>query len=436
MRAVQALNRLCHMPPDTHLGVRRAYERIDTRSVLFVYAAIAVVGGLTVTGTGVRGIPGMPLQFASIIWIAGMAIFAAGCAAAGLSLNENPVTRRHSLFYFATGHLLLGLLVWMQWGVYWGEQGLPVFVALLPLAAGAVLLLTAIPQPARADHESSGSRFRSAYDEHIRQIARREERARLARDLHDAVKQQLFVIQTAAATAQARLEHDPAGTQEALTQVRSAAREATTEMEALLDELQAAPMENTGLIEALKKQCEALALRTGADVRFEPATLPAQGLLPPGAHEAIYRVAQEALANVARHARATRVVVSAHTDPGRFELRIADDGQGFDAMTRRSGMGIANMETRAAGIGGRVSITTGSSGTNIRLSVPLTDIRVGQAWAVATIFGLWVLSDLVYYSVRDRAPERETLLVGAAAGGCVVIFLVAAYWRRWRQRSR
>jgi signal transduction histidine kinase len=425
------------MPSETQLEARPTYGRIDTRTVLFVYAAIAVVGGLSVTGTGVRGIPGMPLQHASIIWIAGMAIAAAGCAAAGLSLNEDPVLRRHSLFYFATGHLLLGLIVWNQWVVYFREQGLPVFVALLPLGVGIVLLITAMSSAPASDYpEPSGARIRSAYDEHIRQIARREERARLARDLHDAVKQQLFVIQTAAATAQARLEDDPAGTREALTQVRSAAREATTEMEALLDELQAAPMENTGLIEALKKQCEALALRTGADVRFEPATLPAQGLLPPGAHETIYRVAQEALANVARHARATRVTLSAHTDPGRFELRVADDGQGFDAVTRRSGMGISNMETRAAGIGGRISITSGPSGTQVLLSVPLGDTLVGQAWAVAAIFGLWIVSTLVFHSVRDRAPERETLWFGALAGAGVILFLVAAYGRRWRRRSR
>jgi signal transduction histidine kinase len=423
------------MPPDTHFGVRRTYERIDTRTVLFVYAAVAVVAGLSIAGTGVRGIPGMPQQHSSIIWVGGMAIFAAGCAAAGLSLNEDPVARRYSVFYFATGHLLLGLLVWMQWGVYWGEQGLPLLVALLPLAAGIVLLLSAIPASVPEDHRPS-ARVRASYDEHIQQIARREERARLARDLHDAVKQQLFVIQTAAATAQARFDDDPAGARESLLHVRSAAREATTEMEALLDELQAAPMENTGLVEALKKQCEALALRTGADVRFEPGTLPAQGLLLPGAHEAIYRVTQEALANVARHARATRVTVSAHTDPGRFELRIADDGRGFDAMTRRSSMGISNMETRAAGIGGRVSLTSGPSGTQVRLSVPLGDKRIGQAWAVATIHGLWVLSTLVFYSVRDRAPERGTLLFGALASGGVVIFLVAAYARRWRRRPR
>ena len=409
-------------------------RRIDTRTILFAYGAVAVVAGLTITGTGIRGIPGMPQQFASIIWIAGMAIFAAGCAAAGLSLNEDPVTRRHSLFYFATGHLLLGLFMWMQWGIYWGEQGLPLLVALLPLITGIVLLLSAIPAP--ADHESSATRARSAYDEHILQIARREERARLARDLHDAVKQQLFVIQTAAATAQVRLEDDPAGTREALTQVRSAAREATTEMEALLDELQAAPMENTGLVEALKKQCEALALRTGAEVRFEPGTLPAQGVLRPGAHEAIYRVAQEALANVARHARATRVTVSTHTGPRRFEVRVADNGQGFDGVARRSGMGLSNIAARAEGIGGRVSITSGSSGTEIVLSVPLSDPAVRRAWRWAAMWALLVLGNVVFYGVRDRAPEQGALFMAGSAGIWVVWGFVAAYWPRWRRRLR
>lgn len=416
-------------------SARRTYDRIDARTVLSAYAAIAVVTGFSVVGTGVRGIPGMPLEHASIIWIAGMVIVAAGCAAAGLWFNADPITRRYSLFYFATGHLLLGLIVWMQWGVYWQGQGLPLPVALVPLAAGILLLLTALPAPAPAD-DGPSARIRSSYHEHIQQIARREERARLARDLHDAVKQQLFVIQTAAATAQARLEQDPVATQEALTQVRSAAREATTEMEALLEELQAAPMENTGLIEALKKQCEALALRTGADVRFEPGTLPAQGLLLPGAHEAIYRVAQEALANVARHARATRVTVSAHTEPGRFELRVADNGQGFDGVARRRGMGLSNMETRATAIGGRVAIASVSPGTEIVLSVPLDDPAMRRAWRTAAAWALLVLGNVVFYSVRDRAPEREALFIAASAGIWVVWGFVAAYWSRWRQRLR
>ena len=104
--------------------------------------------------------------------------------------------------------------------------------------------------------EINGRRSRGcarSTEEQIRQAARQEERARLARDLHDAVKQQFFVIQTAAATAQARFETDPDGAKTAVDQVRSSAREAMTEMEAMLEQLQAAPLENAGLVSLAEK---------------------------------------------------------------------------------------------------------------------------------------------------------------------------------------
>ena len=147
--------------------------------------------------------------------------------------------------------------------------------------------------------------LRSQYAEQIRRAARQEERARLARDLHDAVKQQLFVIQTAAATVQARFENDPVGARQSVDHIRTAAREAVVEMQALIEQLQAAPLENVGLAEALKKQCEALGFRTGARIDLAVGELPRSDALPPGAHEAIFRTAQEALANIGRHARAT-----------------------------------------------------------------------------------------------------------------------------------
>lgn len=404
---------------------------VDTRWVLHVYAAVTIVLGVSMTSTGIRGTDRLPLAHESLIWIMGMAIAAAGCAASGLALNEDPVGRRRSLVRFAVGHLLLGLIVWMQWGVYWSGQRLPLPVALAPLAAGLILLTTAMLAP----HEAGGAesrtprRIRSAYDEHIRQIARREERARLARDLHDAVKQQLFVIQTAAATAQARFDADAAGAREALAHVRTAAREATTEMEALLDELQAAPMENTGLIEALKKQCEALAMRTGATVSFQPGTQPAPGSLPPGAHETIYRVAQEALANVARHARATRVDVALHATATHVELRVTDNGSGFDASKGSSGMGIANMHTRAAEIGGRVSIGSGSAGTEAVLTVPVTRASVRAAWGTVAVLGLFSLNYLVFYLVLgDRPGPLLVMLVPFGAWG--IWYLVAAARKR------
>ena len=420
--------------------VRLKHEGIDTRLVLRVYGVVAITVGMTITGTGIRGIPGVSHAYASVIWITGMAIVAAGCAASGLALNDDPTGRQRSLRWFAAGHVLLGLFVWMQWAIYWRLQGIPLPAALAPLLIGIVLFAASAPWRSGSVEDSAlitSQRIRSTYDEHIRQIARREERARLARDLHDAVKQQLFVIQTAAATAEARFDDDASGAREALTHVRTAARDATAEMAALLDELQATPMENTGLVEALKKQCEALALRTGADVRFHPGTMPPVGSLPPGAHEAIYRVAQEALANVARHARASRVDVLLQSSNTQLELRIMDDGAGFDAAAARIGMGIANMETRAGQIGGRLSFVPRSPGTAVVLTVPLPHPAVRAAWHSAALFALVALSISVFYVIRGASRDLSSSLVflGVVAVWVALRF-VAAYWKPWRETWR
>ena len=175
------------------------------------------------------------------------------------------------------------------------------------------------------------------FEASIRQAARQEERARLARDLHDAVKQQLFVIQTAAATAEQRFDGDRSGAQAALTQVRASARDALKEMEVMLEQLQAVPIGNAGLIESLKRQCEAVAFRTGAEVRFVPGSLPPDVAFPPGAHQAMLRFAQEALANVARHARANHVTVTLERQDTIVALSIADDGRGYPAAAERYG---------------------------------------------------------------------------------------------------
>ena len=193
--------------------------------------------------------------------------------------------------------------------------------------------------------------LRSQYETEIRNAARQEERARLARDLHDAVKQQLFVIQTARRDGAGALRHRRAGARAAVEQVRTAAREAMTEMEAMLDQLQSAPISNAGLVAFLRKQCEAIGFRTGAAVRFEPGALPDDRMLDPGVRQAIARVAQEALSNVARHARARNVEVSLGLVEGSLVLTVRDDGGGFAPGDQPPGHG--HGESRGACRGSR-----------------------------------------------------------------------------------
>jgi len=208
----------------------------------------------------------------------------------------------------------------------------------------------------------------------ISEAAAQEERNRLARDLHDSIKQQVFSMSISAAAAHAHLDSNPQAARAALQDVKQGAQEAMVEMRALLQQLSPAPLEKSGLIQALRDQCEALAYRTGATVTpsFSP-TLPPDDRLPPGAQEAVFRIAQEALSNIARHARAQHVKLSVEfTEEKHLTLRIEDDGQGFDASANPTGMGLNNIRGRSAAIGADMTMSsTPGQGTTLTITIPL-----------------------------------------------------------------
>lgn len=282
---------------------------IDVRLVFRIYAGITMVAGLGVYSWPGTLLPGATFHAATPAgpWaparVAAALVVASGACAAGLASLQDPSSRVRALRSFALAHLAFGGLFFIQWMTVLAPV-MPASMALAPIVAGAVLLYLATTQQADTGGPTLDA-LRSQYEEQIEEAARQEERTRLARDLHDAVKQQLFAIQASAATVEARFSGDPAGAQTALAQVRTSAREGTAEMETLIDQLQTAPLETTGLREALKRQCEALAIRTGADVKLMIGDLPPDMWLPPGAQRSLFRGAQEAVANIGRHARAT-----------------------------------------------------------------------------------------------------------------------------------
>jgi signal transduction histidine kinase len=211
---------------------------------------------------------------------------------------------------------------------------------------------------AQAEREAETGAFRSRLLEQVSEAAAQEERNRLARDLHDSIKQQIFSMSVSAAAARARWEHDPGGARAALADIERGAREAQVEMEALLAQLRPAALEEVGLQEALRIQCEALAYRTGAEVELSAEGLPPGDLVPPTTMEALFRIAQELLANVARHARARRVAVWLGQEEGSVVLRVRDDGQGFSAgrIGPGPGTGLAGIRERAQALGGRFRV--------------------------------------------------------------------------------
>lgn len=223
------------------------------------------------------------------------------------------------------------------------------------------------------ENDQTLRRMRGQLQGQVEAAAIQEERNRLARDLHDSIKQQIFSISVSAATVQARWENDPPGAQAALADVRTSAHEAMVEMKALLQQLKPAPLEQVGLVQALRDQCEALQYRSGAIVTTEIGELPPDDRLPPGAQETIFRIAQEALTNIARHARAEHVKLSLRqeADAKNVVLEIADDGQGFDTSAAPTGMGLGNIRQRTYTFEGQVEINSRpGKGTLVRISLP------------------------------------------------------------------
>ena len=348
----------------------------------------------------------------------GLLTLAVACGTAAATQVAGNANRPRASVWILLGQLILAVVI-MTVTAGAGTLFTPVFTCgvmtfLLPLTAR-------LPLPRRRSgslllavmHDSMDlAPIKARYEDKIRAAAAQEERNRLARDLHDSVKQQLFAIQTSAATAQQRLDGDPGAVREALDALRASARDAISEMQIMLDQMKAAPLESVGLVEALKRQVEALGLRTGAEVRFESGPVPNE-LLAPGAPEAIFRVAQEALSNVARHSGAKHVRVSLGPAAGTkyFELAITDDGRGFDRAAGAGGAGIRNMTSRAQEFGAMLEVQPRQreSGTSVRLLMPAVN-----AFRVSTS--------------KERAVVNSALAVG------VLGFIFSVKW--WAQGLR
>jgi len=175
----------------------------------------------------------------------------------------------------------------------------------------------------------------------------------------------------------------------------------------------------------------ALGFRTGARVDLEIGALPPDHALAPGVREAIFRVAQEGLSNVARHARAGHVRVSLGLIDDQLVLTSQDDGCGFASGGASRGMGMANMAARAAEIGGQLEVTSRpGGGTSVRLAVPSGPPSLRPYAARAAGWMVVLLASVAYLATRGMSnhPWGATLGVLGAIG--VTRYAVAVYWIR------
>jgi signal transduction histidine kinase/HAMP domain-containing protein len=199
------------------------------------------------------------------------------------------------------------------------------------------------------------------------ELAIAQERQRLARDLHDAVTQTLFSASLTAEVLPRLWERDQSEARRRLEELRQLTRGALAEMRTLLLELRPAALIETNLGDLMRQLTEAITSRAGVQTRFHTeGSCP----MPPGVQVAIYRIAQEAFNNIAKHAGAQTVDVSltCHEKSG-VTLIIRDDGRGFNSDEHRSDqLGLAIMHERAEQIGAVLDVQSHSGeGTEITL---------------------------------------------------------------------
>lgn len=204
--------------------------------------------------------------------------------------------------------------------------------------------------------------------ERTQRLAAVEERQRLARELHDSVSQALYGIALGARTARTLLDRDPARAIGPVEYVLQLAEAGQAEMRALIFELRPESLEREGLVSALQKQVDAVSSRYALDIAADLGPEPSLTL---SEKEVFYRIGQEALHNVVKHARARHVRVSLAGGARGMALEVEDDGIGFAAGESFPGhMGLVSMAERAASVGAMLEVESApGNGTRLRLSL-------------------------------------------------------------------
>ncbi len=199
-----------------------------------------------------------------------------------------------------------------------------------------------------------------------------EERNRLARELHDSVKQHMFTSALLVRAARKLFPRDPEGAQQHLVQAEELSEQVQQELSAAIQALRPAVLEDLGLAMVLQDYARDWSRRVGivVDVRMQ-----GERSTPLQIEEALFRVSQEALANVARHSRASEVKIQLTWDEEEVGLSIRDNGRGFDTMrTIGKGFGLVSMRERVEALHGRLSISSAMDGTTVEAHVPLVPV--------------------------------------------------------------
>ena len=199
-----------------------------------------------------------------------------------------------------------------------------------------------------------------------------EERARIARELHDGISQVLIGARYTIDLARRKVDSGADGASDSIGKGAEALNFAIKEVRRLSHDLRPGALDDLGLSAALEALTDNFTERTGVKVTLEAVAF--KNMLLPEARTALYRVAQEALNNIDRHANASEVTLSLSSPHGRVQMVITDNGKGFREDERKrahtGGLGLRNMQERMAHFGGNMLVETSPHGTTLRAILP------------------------------------------------------------------
>ena len=211
------------------------------------------------------------------------------------------------------------------------------------------------------------------------------ERNRLARELHDTLAHSLSAVTVELEAVRSLWHHDPEAARAMLDRADETARRGLTEARRSLRALRASPLRDLGLVPALRELAEEAADRAGAMLELH---IPGQiaGDLTPPVEQGVYRIAQETLDNIVRHAQAGLIVFRLEQTSNALELTVEDDGLGIDTEAIHASeadgqdhLGIHGMKERATLIGGHLEIRSrAGQGTTVHLAVPCCSSEVSE----------------------------------------------------------
>jgi signal transduction histidine kinase len=266
-------------------------------------------------------------------------------------------------------------------GMLWFKSGPDWWMLLFASWSIAALLLGDSVRNRRAYLAGLEARARNLEETREEEARRRvaEERLRIARELHDVVAHSLATINVQAGVAAHVIDRQPERGREALLNIKQASKRALSELRETLHVLrqgdEAAPLAPGPCLDQLDTL---VAAATRAGVRVDVERLGSKEPLSPTVDAAAYRIIQESLTNVMRHADATQARISVIRVPDALELEIVDDGVGVNgsASTENGGHGIAGMRERAALLGGRVEVGPApQGGFRVRAWLPEGEVR-------------------------------------------------------------